>query len=236
MTSLTMTATLLLTVANLPEYGKTGNPVENEVFSRYIEEGLRETGAVNIVAAVMLDYRAFDTLGEIVVLFTALATTLMLLRDERMVFIDRYLDQSKYEPEEDQIFRAIASILIPCLSLFGVYVLVNGHLSAGGGFAGGAVLGAAMVMYHVAFGLGRTRRFLNEGTFRRVIARALMFYCAAKGYSFFAGGNHLPSVIPLGEPGGIFSAGLILPLNIAVGAVVACTVYGFFSLFNRGGL
>ena len=235
-TSLTMTVVLLLTIASLPEYGKTGNPVENEVFSRYVESGLKETGAVNIVAAVILDYRAFDTFGETVVLFTALVAVLMLLRGERTVFINRYQEENKYEPENDQIFQTIASILTPCVLLFGIYVVANGHLSAGGGFAGGAILGAAMILYHIAFGLDKTRQFLNEKTFYRAVVCALMFYCVAKGYSFFTGGNHLPSAIPLGKPGSIFSAGLILPLNIAVGVVVAGTVYGFFSLFNRGGL
>ena len=236
LTSLTMTAVLLLTVINQPEYGKIGNPVENEVFVRYVEDGMRETGAVNIVTAIILDYRAFDTLGEAIVLFTALAAVLMLLRDERAVFVHRYLDQNKYEPEKDQIFQTIASILTPCVLIFGIYVVVNGHLSAGGGFAGGAVLGAAMIMYHIAFGLNKTRQFLNEKTFYRAVVCALMFYCVVKGYSFFTGGNHLPYSIPLGKPGSIFSAGLILPLNIAVGVVVSGAVYGFFSLFNRGGL
>jgi multicomponent Na+:H+ antiporter subunit B len=209
--------------------------VENEVFSRYIEHGLEETGAVNIVAAVILDYRAFDTLGEIVVLFTALITAFLLLRDEHEVFASRLREQNKYEPEKDHILRSTASILIPCLLLFVVYVVTNGHLSAGGGFAGGAILGAVMVMYHIAFGMDKIRQFMNEKTFLRVTSGAVMFYGGVKGYSFFTGGNHLPSVIPLGEPGSIFSAGLMLPLNIAVGVAVACTVYGFFSLFYRGG-
>ena len=48
--------------------------------------------------------------------------------------------------------------------------------------------------------------------------------------------NGLPSGIPLGTPGAILSSGLIMPLNIAVGMVVACTMYVFYALFRKGGL
>ena len=52
--------------------------------------------------------------------------------------------------------------------------------------------------------------------------------------SFFCGANELESGISAGVPGRIFSAGLILPLNAAVGIVVACTMYGLYSVFRRG--
>mgnify|MGYP006976618559 CR=1 FL=1 len=41
--------------------------------------------------------------------------------------------------------------------------------------------------------------------------------------------------IPLGTPGDILSSGLILPLNICVGLVVACTMYAFYAMFRKGG-
>ena len=65
---------------------------------------------------------------------------------------------------------------------------------------------------------------------------ALSFYALSKSYSFFTGANHLESHIPPGTPGNILSSGLILPLNICVGLVVACTMYGFYALFRKGDL
>jgi len=230
----TMATVLLLTVADLPEYGKTGNPGENEVFHRYLQDGVNETGAVNIVAAIILDYRAFDTLGEAIVLFMALIAVFVLLGNERSAVERSVRDQGDYELAEDQIFQTIAAVIIPCLLLFGLYIVANGHISAGGGFAGGAVLGAAMIMYQLAYGLEKTRRFLNSKTFPRYMVGALMLYACAKGFSFFTGGNHLDLKIPLGDPGSIFSAGLILPLNAAVGLAVACAIYGLFTLFYSG--
>ena len=57
-------AVLLWTVSYLPVFGDAKNPDNNEVSARYIEKGLQETGAVNIVTGMILDYRAFDTFGE----------------------------------------------------------------------------------------------------------------------------------------------------------------------------
>lgn len=48
------------------------------------------------------------------------------------------------------------------------------------------------------------------------------------------GAAHIPTGIPIGTPGNILSGGLILPLNIGVGILVACTVYALYSLFNEG--
>ena len=62
---------LLTCVEELPPFGGADNPANNEVSARYIEKGVEETGAVNIVGGMILDYRAFDTLGESHVLFVA---------------------------------------------------------------------------------------------------------------------------------------------------------------------
>ena len=65
---------------------------------------------------------------------------------------------------------------------------------------------------------------------------SLSFYSFAKGYVFFTGANGINNHIPKGIPGAILSGGMILPLDIAVGLVVACTMYGFYSLFKRGNI
>ena len=55
-----------------------------------------------------------------------------------------------------------------------------------------------------------------------------------KGYSFYTGANHVGWEVPKGTPGAILSGGLILPLNLCVGIIVACTMYTFYSLFLEG--
>lgn len=80
---------LLYTVSFLPEQGGINVPALNEVFERYVSSGVEETGAINIVAAVILDYRAFDTFGEATMLFTATMAVVSLLRkkkDEDLIY------------------------------------------------------------------------------------------------------------------------------------------------------
>ncbi len=233
---------LLWTVIYLPTFGEAANPGNNEVAARYIESGLQETGAVNIVTGMILDYRAFDTFGESCVLFIASCCVLALLRIDKGK--DKHTRRRRkeaeydrlYEPKNDIILQKCALILVPVILLFGIYIVLNGHLSPGGGFSGGAVLGSGLILYLNAFGFKKTERFFTEKVYRRVTLCALTFYCLAKSYSFFTGANHLDSSIPLGTPGAIISSGLILPLNICVGLVVACTMYAFYTLFRKGGM
>lgn len=233
---------LLWTIAYLPVFGNAGNPDNNEVSARYIEKGVEETGALNYVTGMILDYRAFDTFGESCVLFIASCCVLALLRidgvsrDEKT---QRRLDEANdrlFEPKNDIILQKCACVLVPFIMIFGVYIILNGHLSPGGGFSGGAVLGSGLILYLNAFGFEKTERFFTERIYRRITLCALTFYCVAKSYSFFTGANHLQSGIPLGTPGAILSSGLILPLNICVGLVVACTMYAFYTLFRKGGM
>lgn len=233
---------LLWTVAYLPAFGNAGNPDNNEVSARYIERGLQETGAVNIVTGMILDYRAFDTFGESCVLFIASCCVLVLLRidiadgDEKAKKRLKDANDRIFEPKNDIILQKCACVLVPLILVFGIYIVLNGHLSPGGGFSGGAVLGSGLILYLNAFGFEKTERFFTEKIYRRVTLCALSFYCMAKSYSFFTGANHLESGIPLGTPGAIVSSGLILPLNICVGLVVACTMYAFYTLFRKGGM
>lgn len=229
-------AALIGTASNLPPFGEESNPYNNEVSERYLEKGLEETGAVNAVTGMILDYRAFDTFGESCVLFIAAACVLILLRDDQTDTTEKAMRDERFEPVSDTILQASAKIVVPAIMLFGIYILVNGHLSPGGGFSGGAIMGAGLILHVNAFGYKKTQRFFNEKTYKRVTVGALSFYCIAKSYSFFTGANHIPSGIPLGTPGAIISSGLILPLNICVGLVVACTMYAFYTLFKKGGM
>lgn len=224
---------LVVNVSFLPPIGAADKAVNNEVPERYIESGLQETGAVNFVTGMILDYRAFDTLGESNVLFCATITVLILLQlsDKKK----RQIDESMlFEPHDDPILRMTARILVPVIMLFGIYVVLNGHISPGGGFSGGAIIGSGLILYQNAFGFKQAARIFNEKTYKTISAAALLTYCLCKTYSFFTGANHLDSHIPLGVPGHILSSGLILILNICVGMVVACTMYTFYVMFRKG--
>lgn len=233
---------LLVTVSYLPPHGDINNPVHNEVSERYLEQGVEETGAVNAVAGMILDYRAFDTFGEAAVLFVAAMSVVLFLQNPSdKVAQGEAMGRNAVNPEykpmaPDPIVKMVAKYLIPFLLIFGVYLVLNGHISPGGGFAGGAIMGSSLILYSAAFGYEVVRNVLTESLIKKIITRSMGAYAVIKGYSFFTGANHIATGVPLGVAGDILSAGFILPLNIAVGAVVTCTMYSFYSLFSKGAL
>jgi multicomponent Na+:H+ antiporter subunit B len=230
---------LMYTVFHLPLFGSAENPASNEVVTRYVEKGIEETGAVNYVTGMILDYRAFDTFGESSVLFLAVTCVLILLfrdknnispEEDAITYHEYYIERETRDP----ILLKVIPILVPCILLFGIYVVLNGHLSPGGGFSGGAIMGSGLIVYAACFGIMQVRTFFTRKTFKTITTTALLIYAGSKAYSFFTGANGIESVIPLGTPGAILSSGLIFVLDLCVGAIVACTMYGFYALFARG--
>ncbi len=71
---------ILTAVAELPPYGMPGNPAHNQVTRRYIENAWEETGVLNMITAIVLDYRAYDTMFETIVLFTAVLAVVITLK------------------------------------------------------------------------------------------------------------------------------------------------------------
>lgn len=71
---------LIYSTLDMPDVGNPDSPSFQHVVPRYIEKTMEETKTPNIVTAVLADYRAFDTLGEVIVIFTAgIAVALLLL-------------------------------------------------------------------------------------------------------------------------------------------------------------
>ena len=73
---------LLMGVMELPSFGKEDNPANNYVSQKYIGRSVEDTGALNIVTGIILDYRAFDTFGEAIVLFTGVIGVVIVLKNK----------------------------------------------------------------------------------------------------------------------------------------------------------
>lgn len=228
---------LLVTVSCLPPTGSADNPDNNIVSERYIESGLQETGALNIVSGMILTYRAFDTFGETNVLFIATCCVMILLMvDDAVLKKQAVMNDRRFEPKNDAILQGTAFVLCPIIFIFGIYIILNGHLSPGGGFSGGAIMGAGLILYVASFGFKRTQRFFDEHVYKIAKITALCMYGLIGTYFYMTGANGIENHIPLGIPGHILSSGIILPINVCVGLEVACTMYAFYALFRRGGL
>ena len=140
---------LLWTVASLPVTGNASNPHNNEVAARYIEKGLQATGAVHLVTGM----------------FLASCCVLVLLRldqdseNESVRKMRAESDDRHFEPKNDIILQKCACVLTPIIMIFGIYIVLNGHLSPGGGFSGVVVLGSCLILYLNFFGFENSVMF-----------------------------------------------------------------------------
>ena len=220
---------LMAAVMNMPGFGQEDNPINNEVSDRYLQYGAEDTGSENVVTAMIIGYRGFDTFGESCVLFLAVAAVMILLLRDRKNTSAReihQMDQEEADAREhsDLILEQVARVLIPFIFLFAIYVLLNGETSPGGGFSGGTILGAGLILFSAAFGFQRMQGLLNQRRYSAVRTFGLLLYGVLYGIYIFIGANDLPNHL----------TGMILLIDLAVGLVVACTMYGFYALFSRG--
>ncbi|MBN2169123.1 MAG: sodium:proton antiporter, partial [Actinobacteria bacterium] len=74
---------LLWVVGKMPEMGDSRTPDKTHVIPRYIEKGVEEAGAENLITDVILNYRGYDTMGEVAVIFSALCAVIALLDREK---------------------------------------------------------------------------------------------------------------------------------------------------------
>lgn len=135
---------------------------------------------------------------------------------------------------KSRIVINVINLLLPFVQIFGIYVILFGHISPGGGFAGGSILGASMIIYRFLNGTKKTDEKFKKNYLMKIISSALILYAMIKGSVFvgaFFGGH---SIIGTGVPGTLLSGGFILPLNILIGSVVAITFYFIATLFEEG--
>ncbi len=96
-----------------------------------------EQGVANAVTSVVVYFRGFDTLGEIAVLFiAALGIGLTLGANAKC----------ELKAESNFMLKSASKLLFPIITLYGVYVMVYGHLSPGGGFQGGVIIASGVLL------------------------------------------------------------------------------------------
>ncbi|MFQ9053446.1 MAG: MnhB domain-containing protein [Oscillospiraceae bacterium] len=204
-----------------------------------MEQGTEETGAVNTVAGMIpgLPLPAFDTLGE-----SFSAVHRHVCRDHSaQPFRQKALAtpaRRTVDYASDPIVAPMCRFLIPVILVFGIYILLNGHLSPGGGFSGGAILAAGLMLFAMVWErCSGLRRAARPRELQTVVLCSLGFYLPGQELTpFYTGANHLHSVISAPGHRLFSSAGLILPLNVAVGFVVCCTVAQPLYVLQKGEL
>jgi multicomponent Na+:H+ antiporter subunit B len=168
----------------------------------YAEHTAQDIGAANIVTAIIVTYRGLDTLGEVTVLFlTASIVGLLLSRG-----IHKGKSLQRDLPQSGELITTGTHLLVPLILLLGAYVFVNGHLTPGGGFQGGAILASAVLLMLLTDPL---RHFSHRLIAAVESISGLFFVSIGILGLFFAGGFLDNRIMPLGELGALFSAGAI---------------------------
>lgn len=179
----------------------------------YAEHTAGDIGAANIVTAIVVTYRGLDTLGEVTVLFlTATIVGLVLTRGKGAT-----RRQRRAPPPSGELLTTGSRLLVPLILLLGVYVFVNGHLSPGGGFQGGAILASAILLLLLTDPL---RRFSHQLISTLESASGLAFIAMGLLGLLFAGGFLDNRFLPLGQLGELVSAGAIPVIYSLVGLKV----------------
>ncbi len=186
------------------------------VSHRYIYRGVDETGSVNLVTAVVLNYRGFDTLGEVTVLFVA-ATGV-----GAALYSGNHPIRKRSRVEASLIVKTGSKLLFPMMLLFGAYIFVHGHLTPGGGFQGGAIIATAFVFKYVS----DTRYSVDHVAFTKMESASGMIFAGLGIMGLILGGYFLMNVLPNGTPGQLISAGILPIIYIAIGIKVGAELTG----------
>jgi multicomponent Na+:H+ antiporter subunit B len=172
----------------------------------YIDEGIEETGAVNIVTSVVVSYRGFDTLGEVTVLFIAaigLGAVLTASTEREM---------RKTQPASLVLYTG-CRLLFPLILIFGTYIFIHGHLTPGGGFQGGAVIASGFLLIY----LGCRERRISRTASNLAESLGGLTFVVIGLLGLVFGSYFLLNFLPKGTANALFSAGIIPIIYIAIG-------------------
>lgn len=210
---------LVIGLAGLPAFGDYKG-----VYGQVIDGiGVSVRHATDLVTALNFDIRAFDTLGEEFILFGSVLGVVLILRELR----SEQERPSQYEAEEhtfagaSSALRALSLILIPSLIAIGVYIVVHGQITPGGGFQGGVILAAGPLVIFLAGRYLQMRKLAPE-TLEEIgdAAGAAGYALVGLGGLIFAG-VFFKNFLPFGIPGHLLSAGQMDVASAAVGLEVS---------------
>lgn len=180
-----------------------------------------EDGAANIVTSIVVDYRSFDTLGEVTVLFiSSLGVALLLgsaLKPKRL--------NLNFKP--NFMLRVGSKALVGIILMVGVSIILHGHLTPGGGFPGGAMIASSILLLYLADDSFRSKIKgfkILEGT-----AGSLYVIIGLAGLAL--GAYFLSNFLPTGTVGDLFSAGILPIVYILIGLKVGSEISGIIDNF-----
>ena len=224
---------LFLGVSDLPTWGDPHSPANTVVSSYYLKNAYHDSKVPNIVTAVLADYRGFDTMFETCVVFIAVLGIFSLLkRKEKTNEVDN--------GNNGLIIRVATRFMVPFTQLFGFYVIAHGHHSPGGGFQGGVILGASLILIAMANDMEFVKKFLNMKQMISFAAIGVLIFAGWGLVPVFLGHSFLDysawsKVLP-GVDAVMARSHSMLAVEIGVALTVMCGMYGIYmSMVSNGG-
>ncbi|MBN2664741.1 MAG: hypothetical protein JXR68_13915 [Bacteroidales bacterium] len=212
--------------------GVTGYFVADAVFSipfgvdklniakEYLLNSPEELKVANTVTAVVVNFRGFDTLGEVTVLFLA-ATGLGSILFRRRKY-HTGLNPQREAPQASRIVQVGGKLLFPLILLLGAYVFIHGHLTPGGGFQGGVIIATGYLLLLVSF-----RKFaVKHSSLTWVEAVAGVTFAGIGLTGLVFGKDFLENFLPTGVLNSLLSGGIVGIIYVAVGFKVASELTG----------
>jgi multicomponent Na+:H+ antiporter subunit B len=215
-------ALLAWAVLGLPDVGHPRGPYA-DLAPRIM---LAERHVTNTVTGVTFDLRGFDTLGEELILFVAALGAAVLLRAQRS---ERRAEQAAEADEQRgpataDALRALGAVLVGPVLLLGVYVVVHGALTPGGGFQGGVILAGALLLVYAAGQVVGVQRVRPASLVEVADALGAAAYALVAVAGLVFGVAAMDNVLGLGTQGSLLSGGTVPVLSIAVGVEVTAAM------------
>jgi multicomponent Na+:H+ antiporter subunit B len=210
-------------VADLNPFGYYPGPYGNVIAQ--VEPSERHV--TNVVAAVVFDYRGFDTMGEELILFCAVMGVALLLRETRETAAEHVRDAA-----ESDALRAVGLVAVPVVVVLALYVIAHGYLTPGGGFQGGVVAAAGLLLVWLAGEWSALRRAGPEVLVDASEAAGAAGFVVVGVAMLAAGGAFLENLLPLGKLGTLTSGGTIGIVNWCAGLEVSAAFVLLFIEFQ----
>lgn len=118
---------------------------------------------------------------------------------------------------KDSILTTCADLVLPIMITLGLYVIIHGHLSPGGGFQGGVLIAGALAILYVAYGSKALNKRINLNRLKFFENIGALGFILLAFMGLILGGTFFKNVISHGTVGELFSSGTIFLMNFSVG-------------------
>ncbi|NEX21451.1 monovalent cation/H+ antiporter subunit A [Thiorhodococcus mannitoliphagus] len=133
------------------------------ISSFFLENSVPGGGGTNVVNVILVDFRGYDTLGEISVLALAGLGIYAMLKDLELTGLARDARGRAWNWDaHPSIMAALTRLLLPLALLVSVFIFLRGHNQPGGGFIAGLITAVALIMQYLTNGVAWTHQRMSD--------------------------------------------------------------------------